>query len=128
MTVRLGGDVRLKLIRLVKEHQVVYDPKHPQHSDKVYVDYVWSEIASQVGLRGKQSRYVVVVVRAMPRTGWRAEGRKEAPRSRPATGHACRFCYSPSCSAVVSSLIPFQCFNEVFYHLIIIYIYIITYK
>ncbi|GBO42244.1 hypothetical protein AVEN_253842-1, partial [Araneus ventricosus] len=43
----------VKLIQLVKARPAIYDPGHPKHRHRTYIDQLWNEVATELGASGK---------------------------------------------------------------------------
>ncbi|PRD29989.1 UNVERIFIED_CONTAM: hypothetical protein NCL1_27761 [Trichonephila clavipes] len=39
----------LKLIQLIKARRAIYDPNHPKHRYRTYIDQLWNEISKEMG-------------------------------------------------------------------------------
>ncbi|XP_055940368.1 transcription factor Adf-1-like isoform X1 [Argiope bruennichi] len=39
----------LKLIQLIKARPAIYDPHHPKHRYRTYIDHLWNEVANEMG-------------------------------------------------------------------------------
>ncbi|GFT45908.1 uncharacterized protein TNCV_2250481 [Trichonephila clavipes] len=40
----------LKLIQLIKARRAIYDPNHPKHRYRTYIDQLWNEISKEMGV------------------------------------------------------------------------------
>ena len=46
--------LKMQLIKLVREHPVLYDTAHPDHLNSSITDVLWEEIADNLGVDGKE--------------------------------------------------------------------------